>query len=105
MKLHSRGFYNGAKRSADLVQKGSIMNLSETGTETAGPSWSAGLLDFAKSAAQLVNQQRAMRQQQNIDYQQAYVRRAAPGGMNLGSIAMLGAAGVLAVILIKRVMR
>jgi hypothetical protein len=103
MKLQPRGFYNGAKRSADLIRKGSVMNLSES--ETAGPSWSAGLLDFAKSAAQLVNQQRAARQPQNMD-QQAYIaRRAAPGGMNWGGIAMLGAAGVLAVILLKRVMR
>lgn len=112
MRLPERGFHNGAKRSADLLEKGLVMNLGDDTTAVAtAPSWSAGLLDFAKSAAGLINQQRTFNQQLSVARQtgtavQPYAQtvQVAPA-MNWGRIAMLGAAGVLAIILLKRVMR
>jgi hypothetical protein len=112
MKLPERGWYNGAQRRAQLLGKGNnVMFMGENGTVDTSPSWSAGLLDFVKSASALVNQQRVFNYQLTAAHQsgQPIVQ---PGqapqvqiATNWGRIALLGAAGVLGIVLLTRVMR
>lgn len=106
-------FENAAQRNRRLMAGGGgrFMNMGAIG-EDSSPSWSAGLLEFAKSAAGLVNDQRAFNQQLNVAKQSGVPVQMQPAPQvqhaplmqdNTGRMIMLAAAGLLGVVLFKSV--
>ena len=117
MMLREYEFFNGAKRHAQLM-KGRQMHinaLADDSTDSASPSWAAGLLDFAKSASQIVQQNRMFNQNLSVAKSagvpvgqapsDAVVVRQASGGMNMQTVILLGAASVLGLALFKSMSR
>jgi hypothetical protein len=96
-----REFFKGAERSADLLKKGMVMNLNlgETAPDT---TLTADILSLVKSALPIYQQQQVFNQQLKAG-QTPLTYGAAPvvAKTNWTQIAMLGGAGVLAVVLLK----
>lgn len=109
-RLPVRGFADGVARNRVLMARGSRLYMGGLGEEE---SWSAGLLAFAKSAAGLVNDQRAFNQQLNIARQQSVpvqtvqmqAQQVPVQSRGMSNTVLLGVAGVLGVILFKSMSR